>query len=199
MSICTRNLRPKNIEDYNRYTYSSDFNCGGFAINNREWYLPACWRGADTEGIRYDEAMALMEDCALEIAEVGGFKYIDSPEAAAPESEVVGFRFAFGVYGDEEDEWGCCEVEEFPDEESFCGDELGEIEDFHFIARIDGEWYDKPGALEVREFEDDPEGTWSHGRHPYNSRIIWLEREAAERDTWEKISVIWEEQDSNPY
>ena len=143
-----------------------DFNCGGFALQTFDWYLPNTWFDMDDGLFTLDEIDDLLERAAMDIEndynEFHGDSFlVQIPHyiAAPIGQEVVAFRLDVRPNLDEED----------PD------DEYAQhyIDDFHFLWRDrNGFWWDNPGGTKVKPYDDDPEDDWWNDR--YNSNIAWF-------------------------
>ena len=145
----------------------SETNCGSFALNVTDWYLPYLEGsvGEDDELLMYevDERMRFAYDLAqegysaMEIMEVitdRDFEFIlktcpwlipiseKDALSADPKERIVAYRLSL----------------EIPDElEDFDIEENG---DFHFRVRIDGDWWEKNGASAVHKVEEAITDIW---------------------------------------
>jgi len=140
---------------YNDTTDISDYNCGGFALQNFKWYRPISLRNRSYFEDEEDLEITLegcTEDICLDTKYTDGKLIKISHYSEAPIGiEVVGFRI--GTYIDTKEIW---------------------YDDFHFIWRNeDGKWWHKPGSLEIEEFKTDPDDLWDNR---YNGEIVWFAR-----------------------
>lgn len=168
MAIQTKDRKrmlKENPLDYNSTEYIGEFNCGGFALQTLDWYIPASWRDYEG-GVESEEDLELAfnlctEDIIKDYEVRGDTDYYleEIPNyASVPIGvEVIGFRFDVELN------------DEFDD------DDITNryfLDDFHFIWRDSkGVWWDKPGFTEVKQFTQGLYDDWN-GR--YNSEIIWF-------------------------
>jgi len=83
-----------NVLDYNSREDVYDFNCGGFALMNFEWYVPVAYRNADC----FSEQM--VERCANEtLEEMPELSRVRHYSDVPDEYDVIGFRV--GYYSDD--------------------------------------------------------------------------------------------------
>ena len=83
------------VLEYNSREDIFDFNCGGFAFMNFEWYVPAAYRNAEY----FDEK--LVEDCANEtLEEMPELSRVRHYSDVPNEYDVIGFRL--GYYDDDQ-------------------------------------------------------------------------------------------------
>lgn len=138
------------------------FNCGGFALQTYDWYVPNTWYDMDDGSFTLDEIDDLLERAAIDIENDYNEFHKDSFLVQIPHyiaapigQEVVAFRL---------------DVQLNLDEDEYT---LHHIDDFHFLWRDrNGFWWDKQGGLEVKAYDDDPEDDWWNDR--YNSSIVWF-------------------------
>ena len=139
----------KNPLDYNSQVDCDTFNCGGFAMQTLDWYMPRVWDINSHMGMSKVAAEQVYDLCFEEIVNRAKELGDEVTEVAANDLrkvplgvEIVGFRFE--TY-----------------EMHICEDPMVEIGDFHFIWRdVDGIWWEKPGVNEVRMFRGNPVGDW---------------------------------------
>ena len=149
--------------EYNSRSYRSGFNCGGFALQTLDWYMPESW--VEHRDARFEEeynVIKAFERCSFEVERDYNARYdgidklvpIDHYSDAPVGVEVVAFRLAY---------------DELQDEDT--GELYYEMDDFHFAWRdAKGKWWDKPGWGDVKELGTDPEEDWN-GR--YDGPITW--------------------------
>lgn len=139
----------------------TETNCGSFALNVTEWYLPyledpvydddELWKYEVDERMRFAYDLAQEGYSAMEIMEAvtdRDFDFIlktcpwlvpmdeEEVDGADPQERIIAYRLAL----------------EIPDElEEFDIEENG---DFHFRVRINGEWWEKNGATAIHKVDN---------------------------------------------
>lgn len=163
----------ENPLDYNSTPFVESFNCGGFALQTLDWFIPQSWIDYGYYVVDDEDMESLLEDCCNDILiDYKDFRYNDGYQLSivsdyklVPQNvEVIGFRFAY--YPNED----------YLVEEENEDDYQYQLDDFHFIWRdTKGNWWDKPGNGNVKVFfEDEIYEDWN-GR--YNGKIVWFAKE----------------------
>jgi hypothetical protein len=158
-----------NLCELNSKTDLFDYNCGGFALNEPDWYCP----------YSYDEGQdipTMIEECVTDILK-------DFPELSkvshysnVPDKfDVIGFRLCVAdiEMHDDYDNKGNAIVIDM----SKPGRMIEEVRDLHFILRSEGIWYHKPGSKQVEIIDFDVDEEWPHNEWNYNTDTVWFMRD----------------------
>lgn len=157
-----------NLLAYNKRQNIREYNCGGFALGSKHWYVPQAFRARPDSYEDLDTINELFENSVKDILkDFPRLKRIKHYSDAPENVDVIGFRFAIRFPGDElsyENDDGTYEEEV---------EEL-DIDDFHFLLRRNGTWWHKPGSGLIRHYLGDPEEDWPRGYCDYNGEIAWF-------------------------
>lgn len=132
------------------------YNCGGFALNNKEWYRPYDYDAFDSEEYDIREAFANNEMSKTDAEERLTDLYVDYML-----EDVKGLRIVYGERDLKKNEYLI----------AFRVDIEGD--DFHYCRRSDeGVWYHKMGWGPIHECDFDVYDAWDCGCFVYDGPLI---------------------------
>lgn len=143
------------LRNYETVDYSQ-YNCGGFALNTFNWFLPKY------NAINLDEYKNITEITAKSMTNIfrGDLRIIYSLNEILNDEYAIMFRFEYEnnplkvssklCHGCNCIEIGCsdCRALDGEDIDWYLGD-------FHFIREFNGQWLHKPGSSTIREISID--------------------------------------------
>jgi len=156
----------------------SDYNCGGFALNTLNWFMPNCNICNILDCVNVETLIAEKMVNSFD----GTLRIVDKLEDVQIDEYAILFRFEMPVDISLIKECECEECENYYEVE-FCNNcsKLKECEismylgDFHFIREFEGVWLHKPGGQEIEEISfEHIFNYWSSSKRsePYKGDIV---------------------------